>query len=55
MSEHSNYEDNDLIHEPAVEDPLGEIHSSLVSPDIAEINEDAAELREEKEVEPDHL
>lgn len=55
MSENSDFDDKDLIHEPAAGDPLGEIHSSLVTPDIAEINEDAAELQHEKEVEPDNL
>ncbi|MFC8302826.1 hypothetical protein ACFUCV_03980 [Specibacter sp. NPDC057265] len=55
MSENSSYEDKDLINEPAADDPLGQIHSSLVTPDIAEINEDAAELRREKEAETDKL
>lgn len=47
--------DADLIHDPAARDPLAEVYSELVSPDIAEMNEHAATLDEESETEPDHM
>ena len=55
MSKNPDYDDKDLIHEPGAGDSLGDIYSHLITPDIAEINEDAAELKREKEVEPDNL
>ncbi|WP_425864581.1 hypothetical protein [Arthrobacter sp. TWP1-1] len=55
MSKNSDYDDKDLINEPASPDPLAEVYSEMISPDIEEINEHAAALSEEAEIEPDSL
>lgn len=55
MSKHPDYDDNELIHENTPLDPLGEIYSGLVTPDIEEINEHAETLAAQGETEPDHL
>lgn len=55
MSKNSDYDDKDLINEPASSDPLAEVYSEMVSPDIEEINEHAAALAKEDEIEPDSL
>lgn len=55
MRNNPDYDDRDLVHEPRGLDPLGEIYSELVTPDIEEINEHAAALAEESETEPDAL
>ncbi|SEE70536.1 hypothetical protein SAMN04489740_2250 [Arthrobacter alpinus] len=55
MSKNSDYDDKDLINEPSSADPLAEVYSEMVSPDIEEINEHAAALEEEAEIEPDSL
>jgi hypothetical protein len=55
MSKNSDYDDKDLINEPASADPLAEVYSEMISPDIEEINEHAAALSEEAKIEPDAL
>ena len=55
MSKDSDFDDKDLINEHPVPDSLAEIYSELVSPDIEEINEHAATLKEESETEPDTI
>lgn len=55
MSKNSDYNDSDLTHEPPVNDPLAEVYTELVTPDIENINEHAAVLEEEGKAEPDGL
>ncbi|PYI39261.1 hypothetical protein CVS30_04645 [Arthrobacter psychrolactophilus] len=55
MSKNSDYDDKDLINEPSSSDPLAEVYSEMVSPDIEEINEHATALEKEAEIEPDSL
>jgi hypothetical protein len=55
MNKNPDYDDKDLTSERPASDPLGEIYSGLVTPDIEEINEHAATLAQESEVEPDKL
>lgn len=55
MSTNPDYDDKDLIHEPAEHDPLAEVYSEMVTPDIEEINEHAATLAAEDETEPDTM
>ena len=55
MSKNSDHSDQDLTHEPPVNDPLAVLYTELVTPDIAEINEHAAALEEEDRIEPDRL
>lgn len=55
MKNNPDYDDKDLVHEQRDLDPLGEIYSELVTPDIEEMNEHAATLAQESETEPDSL
>ncbi|WP_269938042.1 hypothetical protein [Arthrobacter sp. HY1533] len=55
MRNNPDYDDRDLVHEPRDLDPLGEIYSELVTPDIEEMNDHAAALAEESETESDSL
>jgi len=53
MSKHPDRDEAGLIHEATDRDPLAEVYTEMVSPDIAEINDHAATLAEEAD--PDHL
>lgn len=55
MKNNPDFDDKDLVHEPRDLDPLGEIYSELVTPDIEEMNEHAAALAAESETESDSL
>lgn len=55
MSKNPDYDDKDLINEHAERDPLAEVYSEMVTPDIEEINEHAATLAAEDETESDTL
>lgn len=55
MRKNPDYDDRDLIHEQPSSDPLAEVYSELVTPDIDEMNDHAARLAEEDETEPDSL
>ncbi|MFQ4147662.1 hypothetical protein AAGW05_03025 [Arthrobacter sp. LAPM80] len=55
MGKHPEFDDDDLIHEPSRRDPLAEVYSEMVTPDIEEINEHAKTLAQESESEPDQL
>lgn len=55
MSKNPDYDDKDLIHESPSRDHLAEVYSEMVTPDIAEINENASALEQESETEPDKL
>lgn len=55
MSKHPDYDDKDLIHDQGRIDPLGEIYSEMVSPDIDEMNDHAKTLNEESETESEQL
>jgi hypothetical protein len=54
MSKHPD-RDADPAGENNARDPLAEVYTELVTPDIAEINDHAATLAEENETEPDNL
>ncbi|WP_181034155.1 hypothetical protein [Arthrobacter sp. GMC3] len=54
MSKHPD-RDADLILDPAARDPLADVYSEMVSPDIAEINDHATTLEQESETETDHM
>ncbi|WP_160318857.1 hypothetical protein [Arthrobacter sp. ERGS1:01] len=53
MSKHPDRDEAGLTHDAAASDPLAEVYTEMVSPDIAEINDHAAALAEEAD--PDHL
>ncbi len=55
MSKHPGRDDADLTHNKPDLDPLGEIYSEMVTPDIEEINEHAERLAEDSTTEPDKL
>lgn len=55
MSKNPDYDDKDLIHDHGSVDPLAQIYTELVTPDIEEMNEHADALAEEAETEPDNL
>lgn len=55
MNKNSDFDDKDLINEHPAPDPLAEVYTEMISPDIEEINEHAAALAEEAETEPDTL
>lgn len=55
MSTHPDFDDKDLAHDPAAKDPLAEVYTEMVSPDIAEINEHAKELAQDAQSEPDSM
>ncbi|MET4002789.1 MULTISPECIES: hypothetical protein [Arthrobacter] len=55
MSKHPDFDDSDLIHEPAKPDRLAQVYTEMVTPDIAEINDHAATLEEEAKTEPERL
>ncbi|MEO8222881.1 MAG: hypothetical protein ABI563_19115 [Specibacter sp.] len=55
MSKNPDYDDQDLIHDHHAADPLAQVYTEMVTPDIEEMNEHAAALAEEAETEPDNL
>ncbi|WP_181036001.1 MULTISPECIES: hypothetical protein [unclassified Arthrobacter] len=55
MSKNPDFDEKDLVRESTDHDPLAEVYSGMVSPDIAEINEHAEELAKEAQIEPDSL
>lgn len=55
MSKNPDFDDKDLIHEHHAPDPLAQVYSEMVTPDIEEINEHAASLAEAAETETDKL
>lgn len=54
-SDDSDHDDNNLIHDTGAPDHLAEVYTEMVTPDIAEMNEQAATLKEEVETEPEQL
>ncbi|MGA7204469.1 MAG: hypothetical protein WBX27_07570 [Specibacter sp.] len=54
MSKHPE-RDADPSGDTSARDPLAEVYTELVTPDIAEINDHAATLAEESETEPENL
>lgn len=55
MSTHPGRGDEEFTHNQPDLDPLGEIYSEMVTPDIEEINEHAEHLTQETDTEPDRL
>ncbi|MDD0857005.1 hypothetical protein NHF46_02700 [Arthrobacter alpinus] len=55
MSKNPDFDEKDLAHESSAKDPLAEVYTEMISPDIAEINEHAEELAKEAQIEPDSL
>ncbi|WP_165788305.1 hypothetical protein [Arthrobacter glacialis] len=55
MSKNPDYDDQDLIHDHGDADPLAQVYTELVTPDIENMNDQAAALAEEAETEPDNL
>lgn len=55
MSKHPDSEDAEFTHEDTSRDPLTEVYTDLVTPDIAEMNEHANTVAEAEETEPDHM
>lgn len=49
MSKHPDRDDADLTHDTPDADPLAEVYSEMVTPDIAEMNEHAERLAGEKD------
>ncbi|NVM93742.1 hypothetical protein [Arthrobacter wenxiniae] len=49
MSKHPDRDNADLTHDIPDADPLAEVYSEMVTPDIAEMNEHAERLAGEKD------
>lgn len=55
ITKNADYDDKDLIHESPIHDHLAEVSSGMVTPDLEEINENAAAIAQESETESDQL